>query len=164
MLPIIIIIIIIIIAMLLSYHMSSSPPPPVPLFLSQWWISDFKYQIVAPSLWWVMFLVWRFFVENLLNVILVLFQDFFKTFPYNSRGPNDYFYFDGVRLHLWTAATNGYIVYPQYDIWVWKVTVELYRQGKKKNSKKSCPSAIFSTTNSIWIWSYSMLLLLTRVN
>jgi hypothetical protein len=40
--------------------------------------SGFKSQTAAPSLWCAMFLVWRFFVENLLNVVLVLFTDIFK--------------------------------------------------------------------------------------
>jgi hypothetical protein len=38
--------------------------------------------------------------------------------------------FDGVRLHLWNAVTNGHIVHPPGDIWVWRTTVEWYWQGK----------------------------------
>jgi hypothetical protein len=37
--------------------------------------SGFKSQLVALSLWCVMFLVWQFFVGNLLSVVLVLFLD-----------------------------------------------------------------------------------------
>jgi hypothetical protein len=50
--------------------------------------SGFKPQIVALSLWCVMFLVRRFFAQNLLNVVLVFFQ-IFLTIIYSSRGPND---------------------------------------------------------------------------
>jgi hypothetical protein len=38
--------------------------------------------------------------------------------------------FDGVRLRLWTAATNGHIVHLPDDIWGWRTTMELYLQGK----------------------------------
>jgi hypothetical protein len=34
------------------------------------------------------------------------------------------------RLRLWTAATNGHIVHPPYNAWVWRTTVEWYWQGK----------------------------------
>jgi hypothetical protein len=37
---------------------------------------------------------------------------------------------DGVWLCLWTAATNGPIAHPRDDIWVFRVTVEWYWQGK----------------------------------
>jgi hypothetical protein len=42
--------------------------------------SGFKSQLVALSLWCVMFLVWQFFVGNLLFVVLVLFPDVFVNF------------------------------------------------------------------------------------
>jgi hypothetical protein len=32
--------------------------------------------------------------------------------------------------YLWSATTNGPIVHPQDDIWVWSATVEWYWQGK----------------------------------
>jgi hypothetical protein len=35
----------------------------------------------------------------------------------------------GVRLRLWTATTNGPIVHPPGDTWVWRA-MEWYRQGK----------------------------------
>jgi hypothetical protein len=37
---------------------------------------------------------------------------------------------DGVRLRLWTVATNGVNVSPLGDIWAWRTRVERYRQGK----------------------------------
>jgi hypothetical protein len=70
--------------MFLSYHRSSFR------WYSSSWVnaeprhSGFKSQIVALSLWCVMFLVWQFFVANLLSVVLVLFPDTFYTFTYNS--------------------------------------------------------------------------------
>jgi uncharacterized membrane protein YdcZ (DUF606 family) len=39
-----------------------------------------------------MFLVWQFFVGNLLSVVLVLFPDIFVNFAHYSGGPNDYWY------------------------------------------------------------------------
>jgi hypothetical protein len=38
----------------------------------------------------------------------------------------------GVRIRLWTAATNGPIIDTLDDIWIWKATVEWYWQGKTK--------------------------------
>jgi hypothetical protein len=41
---------------------------------------------------------------------------------------------DGVRPHLWTAATNGPIVHPPGDIWTWRTVMEWYRQRKTPDS------------------------------
>jgi hypothetical protein len=49
--------------------------------------SGFKSQTVALSLWCVMFLVWQFFVGNLLSVVLVLFPDIFVNFCLQFRWP-----------------------------------------------------------------------------
>jgi hypothetical protein len=69
----------------------------LPWYFSSWASGEphhlgFKSQLVALSLWWVMFLVWQFFVGNLLSVVLVLFPDIFVNFAYNSCGPSDYRY------------------------------------------------------------------------
>jgi hypothetical protein len=39
----------------------------------------------------------------------------------------------GVRFFLWIAATNGPIVHPLGDIWVWRAKVEWYWRKKQKN-------------------------------
>jgi hypothetical protein len=49
--------------------------------------SGFKSQLVALSLWCVMFLVWQFFVKNLLSVVLVLFPNIFVNFCLQFRRP-----------------------------------------------------------------------------
>jgi hypothetical protein len=49
--------------------------------------SGFKSQLVALSLWCVMFLVWQFFVGNVFNVVLVLFPDIFVNFCSQFRWP-----------------------------------------------------------------------------
>jgi hypothetical protein len=54
--------------------------------------SGFKSQIVALSLFMCDVSTAVFFVENLLNVVLILFPDVFLTITYNSRSPNDNWY------------------------------------------------------------------------
>jgi hypothetical protein len=49
--------------------------------------SGFKSQLVALSLWCVMFLVCQFYVGNLLRVVLVLFPDIFVNFCLQFRWP-----------------------------------------------------------------------------
>jgi hypothetical protein len=49
--------------------------------------SGFMSQLVALSLWCVMFLVWQFFVKNLLSVVRVLFPDIFVNFCLQFRWP-----------------------------------------------------------------------------
>jgi hypothetical protein len=57
----------------------------------------------------------------------------------------------GARLCLRTATSYWHIVHLPGDIWVWRVTVECYRQGKTEEREKNCPSATLSTTNPTWI-------------
>jgi hypothetical protein len=63
-----------------------------------------------------------------------------RTDPYSTCTPfGTYKYVhivhvDMLRVCLWTAATNGPIVHPPYDIWVWRATVEWYWHGKAKES------------------------------
>jgi hypothetical protein len=42
----------------------------------------------------------------------------------------------GMRLCLWTAASSWPIVHPTDDIWVWRATVKLYRQGKTEERRE----------------------------
>jgi hypothetical protein len=49
--------------------------------------SGFKSQLVALSLWCVMFLVWQYFVGSLLSVVLVLFPGIFVNFCLQFRWP-----------------------------------------------------------------------------
>jgi hypothetical protein len=60
-------------------------------------------------------------------------------------------FIDGVRLRLWTDATNGHVVHPPDDTWVCRTTVEWYWQDKPKNSEKNLSQCLFSTINPIWI-------------
>jgi hypothetical protein len=56
-----------------------------------------------------------------------------------------YVHVDGVRLCLWTAATNGPIVYPPHKHSVMILTEENWRTWRKTG-----PSATLSTTNPTW--------------
>jgi hypothetical protein len=47
------------------------------------------------------------------------------SYPMGTKGPfsggHDWFiHYDGARLCLWTAATNGPIVHPAGDVWAWE--------------------------------------------
>jgi hypothetical protein len=59
---------------------------------------------------------------------------------------------EGETLCLWTAVTNGPIIHSPYDILVcvWNATVELYWQGKPKNSEESCSCYTSPKTNPTW--------------
>jgi hypothetical protein len=61
---------------------------------------------------------------------------------------------DKVRLRLWTAATNGPIVYPPGDMWEWKTMVEWCRQRKTPDS----------STRALWQAFQQSYLVATRRN
>jgi len=54
-----------------------------------------------------------------------------------ADGDDDDGHVSGVRLGLWTAATNGDIVHPSDDRWGWRDALEWYWQGKPNNSEKN---------------------------
>jgi hypothetical protein len=54
---------------------------------------------------------------------------------------------DRMRRCIQTAATNGPIVHPPDNIWVWRATVEW---ETRRTRRKTCPSATMSTINSTW--------------
>jgi hypothetical protein len=56
--------------------------------------------------------------------------------------------FDGVRLRLLTAATNGHIFHPPDEL---ESDGSMILTGKPKNSEKTCPSATLSTTKLV-LW------------
>jgi hypothetical protein len=45
---------------------------------------------------------------------------------------------DGVRLCLWTAASNGPIVYPAGDIWIWRGRWNDIDRDNPRNLRKTC--------------------------
>jgi hypothetical protein len=61
----------------------------------------------------------------------------------------DWFY--GVRLRLWTAATNGHIVHTPDDMGLESDGGMLLTGENERTRRKPCPSAILSTTNPVWI-------------
>jgi hypothetical protein len=70
-----------------------------------------------------------------LKLCLFIYFDFFVCWVKESYFLLliDWFiYYYGVRLRLWTAATNGHI-HPPDKIWVWRTMVEYYWQGKTKD-------------------------------
>jgi hypothetical protein len=100
--------------------------------------SGFKSQLVALSLWCVMFLVRRFFLHNLLNVVLVLFPDIFKTFTYSSRGP--VITGTGMKKHFWStfpeflysdsyALISSQLYYYYYYYYYYALLIAQYSQG-----------------------------------
>jgi hypothetical protein len=69
-----------------------------------------KVLIVPVSLWYINSAINRAFSNNL------------------SSNKTDHV--DGVRVRLWTAASNGSIIHFPVDIWAWRTMVKWYWQGK----------------------------------
>jgi hypothetical protein len=69
-----------------------------------------------------------------------------------------YFFIYGVRLRLWTAATNGHTVHPPDNMSL-KSDGGMILTGKnRRNRRKTCPSATLSTINPhgltrAWTWA-----------
>jgi hypothetical protein len=56
----------------------------------------------------------------------------------------------GVRLCLWTAATNGPIVHPADDK-VWSLSGEIILIGENRwTQRRTYPTATLATTNATW--------------
>jgi hypothetical protein len=61
----------------------------------------------------------------------------------------DWYCCNGVSLFVYgTAVAIGPTVHPPDNTSEYKAAVEWYWQGQPKNSKKTCPSAVLSTTNT----------------
>jgi hypothetical protein len=60
-------------------------------------------------------------------------------------------FFYGVRLHLWTSATNIYIVHPPDDMSLESQSRMILTGENWRTWRKTCPSATLSTTNPTWI-------------
>jgi hypothetical protein len=57
---------------------------------------------------------------------------------------------DGVRLCLWTAATNGHINHPPGVVWVWEPRWNDTDRRNLRTRTKTYPSANSFITNSTW--------------
>jgi hypothetical protein len=80
------------------------------------------------------------------NVLYVFYNNnIFQTTEYVT-----YVTVDGVRLCLWTVASNKPIVHYPGDIMSKVSHGGMILTGKPKNSEKTCPCATLSITNPKW--------------
>jgi hypothetical protein len=123
-----------------------------PSFSWSSWISPAARFVVKCCFWKCLSKQWNLnLIETALSQRICKAVCCHMTPPTNSavnRRTSIYFY--GVRLRLWTAATNGLVHSP--DDMSWGATVEWYWQGKTEElGEKICPSATLSTINPTWI-------------
>jgi hypothetical protein len=92
---------------------------------------------------------WFQYYWFLLGSPLYFCLDILKRVVYSRTLQYEDFY--EVRLHLWTAATNGHIVRSPGHMWVWRMLVEWYWRENRRTQRETCPSATLSTTSLTWI-------------
>jgi hypothetical protein len=70
---------------------------------------------------------WKVTTSNIIKMRLInnSLQIFKLQLIFDDDGDDEV---DGVRLRLWTVATNGPIVHPSGDRWTWRNMAEWYRQ------------------------------------
>jgi len=86
-------------------------------------------------LWTILIELWYFWNRNSSALTrenaCILEKNLAPYGPFSAQSHDDV---NGVRLHLWSVATNGPVVHPSVDAWSWRTMVEWYQQGKTPNS------------------------------